>query len=108
MTDTGHALRFGCAGGNAAREPEHGERYYRVELADGREALIVATTMTARDGALVAHTDGETSLVLAAGTWTSAYMCEALMASDPWSILHLPEPDQVFEKSAKPNGRNPA
>lgn len=84
------ALRFSVAG--SGRDLKDGERFYRVELADGREVLIAATTMTARDGALLAHTDGEITLILAAGTWASVYMCEALTAFDSWSILHLPAP----------------
>lgn len=89
MTDT--PLRFGIDG-SAARQLKDGERYYRIELPNGREALIIATTVTVRDGALIANTDGEVTLALGPGMWCSAYMCEALMAYDPWSILHLAAP----------------
>jgi hypothetical protein len=93
MTDTPAALRFSVDDSHA-REPKPGERYYRIELADGREALILATTVTVRDGALIANTDGEITLVLQAGSWASAYMCEAVMAYDPWSILQLKDRNQ--------------
>jgi hypothetical protein len=90
-TPSPSALRFGIDG-HAARQLKDGERYYRIELRDGREALVAATTVTVSDGALVAKTDCETTIVRAPGTWSSVYMCEALMAYDPWSILHVPEP----------------
>ena len=35
------------------------------------------------------------TLILAPGTWVSVYMCEAVMACDPWSILYLPDPKQA-------------
>ena len=92
-TTTGRAtaLRFGVTSGHR-RDLRQGEYFYRVELADGREALIAASSVTVENGALIAGTDDFTSLVLAAGTWTSLYMCEALMAYDPWSILNIGEP----------------
>ena len=85
------ALRF-SVDDSQPRELKPGERYYRIELADGREALIVATTVTVRDGALLANTDSEVTLVLQAAAWVSAYMCEAMMAYDPWSILQFAAP----------------
>lgn len=38
--------------------------------------------------------NGVTTLAPAPGTWVSVYLCEALMAVDPWSILALAEPSQ--------------
>lgn len=87
------ALRFGIDT-QGAREPKDGERYYRIELADGREALILAQDINVADGgALLASTGSEPTVVLAPGTWCSAYMCEALPASDPSSILQLQSPE---------------
>lgn len=92
MTNTrSAALRFSVDDSHA-RELKPGERYYRIELPDGREALIVATTVAVRDGALIANTDGEVTLALGPGMWISAYMCEAVLAYDPWSILQLAAP----------------
>jgi hypothetical protein len=55
----------------------------------------------------VARTDGNTTLVLAPRTWCSAYLCEALFAYDPWSILNLAEPEDAEEKvtNAAGNGQ---
>lgn len=93
---TGTALRFGIEDNTYRKTgPEDGDRYYRIELADGREALIIAATVTATHGVLTAaDSDGAVTLALAPGTWVSVYMCEALMAYDPWSILSLAEPGQ--------------
>ena len=93
---TGTALRFGIED-NTYRDNglKDGDRYYRIELADGREALIIAATVTTTHGVLTAaDSDGVTTLSLAPGTWVSVYLCEALMAVDPWSILTLADPDQ--------------
>ena len=84
MTDT--PLRFGIDG-SAARQLKDGERYYRIELPDGREALIIATTVTVRDGALTANTDGEVSLALAPGMW-----CSALHVRSPDGLRPLVDP----------------
>jgi hypothetical protein len=40
----------------------------------------------------VVSTDDDQILILAPGTWCSAYMCEAFLAYDPWSILFLANP----------------
>jgi hypothetical protein len=53
MTTTHEALRFGCSGNSAAREPKDGEFYYRIELPDGREALIIAESVTVEHRALM-------------------------------------------------------
>jgi hypothetical protein len=104
------ALRFSIEAPTA--QPRENEFYYRIELADGREALILACDLTVTaSGALVAidrwpanpeigRLEGyeRPSLVLAAGTWVSAYICEALFASDPGAILHLEAP----AKTSKP------
>ncbi len=87
------ALRFGIDGNHYRKGgPRDGEFFYRVELTDGREALIIAANVTVTDGAIVATDPGGTvTLTLAPGTWVSSYMCEALMACDPWAIAYLPE-----------------
>jgi hypothetical protein len=108
MTSIYEALRFGVRGDNgAARKPKDREFYYRIELPDGREALIVAESVTVEHGALVARTEGNTTLVLAPGTWCSAYVCEALFAYDSWSILSLADPEDAKEKvtTAARNGQ---
>ncbi|WP_159842389.1 hypothetical protein [Nocardia sp. CY41] len=74
------------------RDPKSGEYYYRIELADGRELLVVAEDVLTVDGCLRCETDGSTTLALPAGSWVSVYMCEAFHAYDPWSILHLEAP----------------
>lgn len=85
------ALRFGIDDNTYRKHgPGDGEFFYRIELTDGREALVIAATVTVTTGALVAaDADGTITLVLAPGTWVSSYMCEALTAHDPWSIIGL-------------------
>lgn len=75
-----------------ARHLKHGEYYYRIELADGREVVVAAQDVVTIDGCLRCETDGAATLTLPAGSWHSAYMCEALLAYDPWSILQLDAP----------------
>jgi hypothetical protein len=105
------ALNFGIDG-RAARRLKDTEYYYRIELADGREAVIAASNVTVKAGALIAWTreaarkadeelelpareaSAENTLILAPGTWLSVYMCEAILAEDPWSILALPKPEK--------------
>lgn len=74
------------------RDLKPGEYYYRIELADGREALIAAEDVVTVDGCLRCITDGAATLTLPAGSWLSVYMCEAMLAYDPWSILDLSAP----------------
>lgn len=74
------------------RDPKAGEFYYRVELADGREVLVVAEDVVTVDGCLRFITEVYATLVLPAGSWRSVYMCEAFHAYDPWSILQLDAP----------------
>jgi hypothetical protein len=89
---TNTALRFSVDDSHA-RELKPGEYYYRIELTDGREALIAAENITTESGALIARTENYNTLVIAPGAWVSVYMCEAMMAYDPWSILHLAPPN---------------
>lgn len=86
------ALRFGIDTGGHGRKPKENEFFYREELPGSREALILAQEITVQDGDLIAKTDGNITLALASGSWVSVYMCEAIMANDPWSILDLPIP----------------
>jgi hypothetical protein len=106
------ALNFGIDyGDRGGRQIKDGERLYRIELADGREAVVMATRVTiGAGGTLVAHTDvaarpadnefglpahdalDEHTLILAPGTWLSAYMCEVILGVDPWAIGYLPAP----------------
>ncbi|WP_329411930.1 hypothetical protein OG563_05990 [Nocardia vinacea] len=74
------------------RDLKPGEYYYRIELADGREALVVAEDVVTVDGCLRCETDGAATVTLPAGSWRSVYMCEAMAAYDPWSILQLDAP----------------
>lgn len=83
-------LRFAVDKKAADRRLEPGEHYYRIELADGREVLIAAQTLTVEHGSLTATTEGCTTLTLSPGAWVSAYRCAVM--SVPWCILHLEAP----------------
>lgn len=85
------------------RDLKPGEYYYRIELTDGREVLVAAQDVVTVDGCLRCETDGATTLTLPAGAWLSVYMCEAMLAYDPWSILHLDAP-QISSDRAKKGG----
>jgi len=99
MTDQTPTLNF-SVDGTHARELERGERFYRIELSDGREALIAADRIiTDGSGGVRCLTADNTTLALPAGTWRSVYMCEALLAYDPWSILKLDAPTKPSRKA---------
>jgi hypothetical protein len=83
-------------------QTNHGDYFYRVELADGREALVRADSLTVTDsGALIAIWQWEANeisdaheypaLVLAPGTWVSAYIVDQFGNRAPAAIAELAE-----------------